>query len=498
MDSPSKQVRTNQLGIGFIVGVLARFWRFAGNLVVTRMMLRRFGDESWGLLSYITSSIDLVLAFDLAIHELAAFQVAATPNLDEVRDRLRTVAWISLIPATLGVAALGFAADRGVAVAHSDAERDFILTMFGLAALNHPVAIVSNVVSGTVQGLGWIREINLIAIVNLTWDAVCVLVGIPLGLDLLTIQALRMLGGLGRAAALAFVVRRQGLPLPSRGGPDFAIAPPMFQFAAKYGLSKALGNVIYSIGPTLGHRYADTSALAAWAAADQLANKTYRFSHGVFESMFHRLAWAFRAGATNEERDFGRSQYVGATHFIAALVIPGSLLLSDLGPRVFGAWLGKDHIIGVELLAPLLIAWSLNAVASPSSCVLLSSDRFRESIAAHVVAIGLQFAVATMLGPTLGITGVALSSIAANLILTTLLIVAARWHIRSDTTEARYSDALQPLLFTGAAMLLAWPLGGGSSWTGLAIHALAIPLSIAMLARSPDFMRLFRAARTRS
>src|SRR5262249_5714258 len=70
-------------------------------------------------------------------------------------------------------------------------------------------------------------------------------------------------------------------------------------------------------------------------------------------------------------------------------------------------------------------AWTLNAIASPSTCLILATGRFQLSVRAHVIAVIVNVIGDFLLGRHYGMPGIVVATLFANVLLTALLSRAA-------------------------------------------------------------------------
>jgi O-antigen/teichoic acid export membrane protein len=421
------RLRSSQARTGLAAGLLSRAGKFGVNLVVTRLIVGKVGLEEFGVLALAMATIELVSLADLAIYELTGYEVAAAEDRPTAEHGLAQALLLSLVPAiggTLILCGLAFLAGAGLTqatAAHGPLIRQVLLAGASTFAVN----VVGNVYCGVLLGYGWISELNAIWTACFLFDFVAVMVGLQLGFDLTGIQWLRAGVPVFRFAVVIGVLRWRHLPIPRFRRWDFPGLRRMFRFGIGYNVSKGLGGVEYACDIPIAQLFVPAAHLGSYANADQWANKPYRFSHAIFESLYHRLARAFRAGASEAERQDGIAQYLGATLLITVVVAPVAAALSVVGPWLFGLWLGRDEPLAAALLPWLAAAWTLNAIASPSTCLILATGRFQLSVRAHLIAVVVNVIGDVVLGRQYGMHGVVVATLIANVLLTALLSRAA-------------------------------------------------------------------------
>jgi hypothetical protein len=60
------------------------------------------------------------------------------------------------------------------------------------------------------------------------------------------------------------------------------------------------------------------------------------------ESMFHRLVHCFRPGASDNERENGRLQFLAVSLGMNLFLVPAGVVLILLGPWLFRHWLDAE------------------------------------------------------------------------------------------------------------------------------------------------------------
>ena len=480
-------MRSDRFASGLAAGVISRATRFATTLWLTRAIVQRFGSDDWGMVALATATVDMVLVFDLAIHEVAVYETARQEERAQVLAGLNQTFLLALFASAVGTLVLGALAlvgGRGLStatVAHSHELKLMLLA----AAVSYPLNIVGNLYSGTLQGLGWIRELNAVAIVGAVLDLGVVLLGLHLELGIVGIQVLRAALPLVRVVTLLVALARLKLPIGRPAAPDWPRLWQLLRYSVGYNLTRGLGKVVYSSAVPLGQLFASARALGAFSAADQWASTLYKLSHVLWESLFHRLVRNFRPAATAEERERGRFQFEGSTTALALGLTPAAAALVLAGPSLFRVWLGSESAAPSDLLPYLALAWLLNATGSPSSAALMAVDRFSVSIPLHVVAVVAQVALSLLLGSRFGILGLALATAIANVLLYLLLSAAA-----CQLAGSRYPGLLAWTALPAAVASVSVWASRGASTIQLALVGGAIAAAAATLALvSPSLRR---------
>ena len=493
------RLRSDSAHTGLAAGLVSRAVKFGVNLGITRLIVGDVGLEQFGVLALAMATIDLVSLADLAIYELTGYEVAAAEDRRTAEDGLAQALVLSLVPALGGTLILcGLALLAGAGLTQATAAHGPLIRQVLLAgASTFAVNVVGNVYCGVLLGYGWISELNAIWTACFLFDLAAVLAGVYGGFDLAGLQWLRAGGPVFRLVVVIGVLRWRHLPIPRFRKWDVARLRKMFRFGVGYNVSKGLGGVEYACDIPIAQLFAPAAHLGSYANADQWANKPYRFSHAIFESLYHRLARAFRAGASDAERQDGIAQFLGATLLITVVVAPVASALSVVGPWLFRLWLGRDEPLAAALLPWLAAAWTLNAIASPSTCLILATGNFPLSVRAHVVAVVVNVIGDFVLGRQYGMQGVVVATLIANVLLTALLSRAACRLAVVPWSEYLMWNAA-PLAIAGVCGVAA---RSGQSMTPVLVVSMTIATAAgaALVAwRSPHLSEMLTVIRRRS
>jgi O-antigen/teichoic acid export membrane protein len=486
-----RPLRSHGVKSGFAVGLASRGVRFLTNLVLARAIILKFGPGMWGILALCWSVCDLIVILDFAIHELCVYEGAAAPSRESAQHSFDQALLMSVLPAGLGTLALlacAGAAARGIGFG-ADYAGPALTQLFLAAAAGYVFTMVSRVYTGSLQGLGWIRELNLFALTSIVIDFAVVVGGLSAGLGIVGIGWARAaLAPVGLLLLLG-TVRHLGLPLARPRPPDRAILRRMLHYAIRYNVNRGLGSAVANCSAPIAQRFVPAAQLGGFGAADQWAGKLRKFSEVVWESLFHRLVRCFRMGASAQEREDGRLQFLAASLGMSLFLVPAGVILILVSPWLFRFWLDAEKaMLPLALLPGLVAAWCLNSTASPASCAILASNRFGLSARIHAAVLAVNVALTIALTRLHGIAGAVEAMVISNVLLTTLLSLSAcrltgaswwRW-LRSNS-----------LPYVVGILVLFWNARSGSP----ASMALAIVLSVGASAAVGFKARSFRSFR---
>lgn len=489
--APARPLRSHGVKSGFAVGLASRGVRFLTNLILARAIILKFGPGEWGILALCWSVCDLIVIVDFAIHEVCVYEGAAAPSRETAQHAFDQALFLSILPAGLGMLALlasAGAAARGIGFS-ADYSGPALTQLFLAAAAGYAVSMVSRVYTGSLQGLGWIRELNLFALTALVLDFAVVVGGLSAGLGIVGIGWARAALAPVGLLLLVGTVRHLGLPLARPRPPDRAVLRRMLHYAVRYNVNRGLGSAVANCSAPIAQRFVPAALLGGFGAADQWAGKLRKVSEVVWESLFHRLVRCFRTDASPKEREDGRLQFLAVSLGMSLFLVPAGVLLILVSPWLFRVWLDVERArLPLTLLPGLVAAWCLNSTASPSSCAILASNRFGLSARIHVVALAVNIALTVALTRLHGIAGAVEALVISNALLTALLSVSAcrltgaswwRW-LRSNSVP-----------YVAGILALSWHARTGSPASlGLAI-ALSVGASVIVGFRARSF-RSFR------
>ncbi len=485
-----RPLRSNNVKSGFAVGLASRGVRFLTNLILARAIILQFGPGKWGILALCWAVGDLVFIADLAIHELSLYESAASTSRKGAQRSLDQALLLCILPAGLGTLALlacAVAAAQGI-VFRADYAGPTLALLFLSAAAAYPILIVNKVYIGTLQGFGWIRELNLWALCTLLLDFGVVVAGLKAGFGVVAIQWTRAgLAPIG-LLLLLWTVRRLGLPVARPRTPDRALLRPMLHYAVNYNFNRGLGTAAASTSAPIAQFFVPAAALGAFGAADQWASKLRKFTDVAWESIYHRLVHSLRADASEDEREAGRLQFLAVSLGINLLLVPAGVALILAGPWLFRAWLdAKNAALPLTLLPGLVAAWTLNATCSPLTWVLLAMNRFSLSARIHVITVTVSIPLTVALTKIRGISGAVEAMVISSLLLAFLLSVSACRLTRTSWWRWFRGNSIP---YAVAVAVLLWSRSSDSLGTRALAMSLSIAASVAIGLKARSFRLL--------
>lgn len=405
------QLRNSNVQQGLAWGVAARVVHLGAGLLVARLIISTRGAESWGLVALVALVLEVALSFDFSTQDVAAYEVAGASDVANAKQRLNQVMTLASFTALAG----GLVLAAGAALTSEPA---FFLS----AAATVLLMVPGNVYAGTLEGLGWLRELNLVVLLTALVDAVVVGLCVWFDVPLLGLVWARVLRGAVRLGLLLVLVKLRGLmvarPEPLRD------ARRLLSYALAYTVSRGVGMALYKSPVGLAPLVAPLAQVGALDAADQLACLAYRSSHLMYETLFNRFVFAFRTLATERERAWGKLTWEAATVGLAALLLPCAVGLAALAQPLLHAWLGQRLEVAEAALPALTLAWTVNAAGGLSTCVLMATNRPRVSVVLHLGS-GLMMLGSTFALSSHGVMAPVFAILLTNLVMTSSLVLAA-------------------------------------------------------------------------
>jgi O-antigen/teichoic acid export membrane protein len=413
-------LRSNRLRGGLATGIIARVIYLAGLLLVARWVVGSHGAAAWGLLALAAALLEVALNFDLSVQDVAAYEVVTAETVAGAQRRVDQVMVVALGAALAGALALAGAA----LAAPSWAPEPAMGALLWATAATYPLLVIGNVYAGTLEGLGWIRELNWSVIATAAFDLGAVALCLWLDTSLAVLLWVRGARGLFRVGVLLVLVHGRRLPVARPRWLSREELARLLRYAAGYTATRGLGTALYKAPVGLAPGVTTVLHVGALDAADQLASLAYRSSHLLYENLFARFARALRAGSQADERLQGRAAFETSTFGLTALLLPCVVGLGAMGPTLLRGWLGTQLETAESALPWLTLAWMVNAAGGMSTCLLLASGRNGPSVRVHLLAAAVMVAGVWVFRGQ-GAQAPVWSAVLANVVLVVGLVAAA-------------------------------------------------------------------------
>ncbi|QZO01269.1 lipopolysaccharide biosynthesis protein [Chenggangzhangella methanolivorans] len=284
------------------------------------------------------------------------------------------------------------------------------LLAWSIICFGQAIALSNGLWTAAISGLGHVAPVSLLAIAfnAATILAQCAIVIAGGGLTALAVAG--ALGSLGfRIGAVAYLRRKEPSLAKINGGWDKATAVDLMGPSLKYFLTEVGALLLMKADPYFIAAFLDPASLPVYAANYLLAFNAAVISIAIGDAGNVYVSQLWRTGTTDRVRAIVlRSMRVGM-----GLMALGAALLLFAGPSITAVWLGDGRFVGL----PVMATFSAMLILYTQQSLLFGFSRATEHevyagwyLAAGALNIGLSF----VLTPTLGLVGVALSTLLAQ------------------------------------------------------------------------------------
>lgn len=443
----------------WIVNILSNYLRFLINMVVVFLMtpfiIGHIGQELFGLWSIIFAVVAIFGLLDMGFATAAVKYVGeywASGETDKLEDSLGTLLLVYLL---LGIICFLGAWNVAPVVASSyqfspeqQAQFTLILRMIGgVVALSFPLSLYRSLLTGS----GYMSVVNMSDLFFALLNALLAyqLLEAGYGINGLAIStAATMLGSF-----IAFI------PLSRLRCPRVRITP--FRFT-RSGLGTLLSFSVYAfianiammvimrIDPLVIGSFLTLSDAAVFAIAAKIAEYSYflnkQFSNALMPLISQQNGAKDQAGILRLLKDGSR--------FLLALAVPFCLLLFYFAPDLILLWVGDQFAMAGALLRILLVGVLAAAVLLLPSNVLAICGRHKYIAAVMIASAITNLTLSIFLVQKYGLTGVALGTLIATLLIECLFIFPAACRAMGMPLLSYTREVLFPILLPVVPMLI--------------------------------------------
>jgi len=379
----------------------------AVSLVTIPLYIEMIGESRYGVLAIAWLLLGYFGLFDLGLGRATAQRIASLAN-DKTKERSETF-WTALaINSALGL--IGALIMWPVALYffgnHFSVDTELkpeILEAVPWLALAVPVATMSGVLSGTLQGLSKFLELNLISVMGSVFLQVIPLsVAVMYGPDLTWLIPATIITRLCVAAILfqrCYSRILSGHPFKV----SKALSGKLLQFGGWVTISSVIGPMMvildrFVIGAQLGARY-----VTFYTVPFQLAERTNVIPNALSSAMFPRLAQTGLGEA-------GKALADKALRSLATIITP-LLLVGVFSIHWFlGLWIGQEFASKASFVGQiLLLGFWANAIAKIPHALLQAAGRPDIVAKCHLVELVPYFLLLYFGLEYLGIAGAAIA-----------------------------------------------------------------------------------------
>lgn len=341
-------------------------------LITVPIYLRLVGPDRYGVLAIAWLLLGYFGLFDLGLGRATSFRIAALRDASpQARaDTFWAALTINLAMGLVGGAVLWLAGSLffGHVFKVDEALRPEILASMPLLACSVPVATLTGVLTGAMQGRERFLETNTISVISTTlFQLLPLLWAWRFGPDLIGLLGAAILA---RAISLAVLMQRCHAVL-ARGQIRRLVkteVPALLRYGGWVTTSSIFGPLLvivdrFVIGGVLG-----AHAVTAYSVPFQLAQRIQVLPSALTTALFPKMSAA--------EGDERKAMAYNATHTLAALITPPALVAIFLLEPLLSLWVGREMATFSTPLGRILILgfWA-NAFALVPFMKLQSSGR---------------------------------------------------------------------------------------------------------------------------
>jgi O-antigen/teichoic acid export membrane protein len=391
----------NYLGVGFITVTGFAYTAF----IVHRMSHARFGILvlTSSLISY---SNVLDLGIGVTVQKMVAERAHAGPS-DEITTIVRNAVTMFTVTGVVVFAILiGIEPFVGAMFKVSGEDLHLFRVALAIAALGIGISFPSAIYTAVHQAYGDYRYLNALAICS---QAIQVAVGMTLLLEGFDIVALIALATALNVGVFLMKVRhsrtRFGVKL-RKGKSSWLVTRQMFSTSVWVFLMNLATHLIFStdnfvVGAVLG-----AAAVASYQVALGPAS-SLQVAGNQFDVVSLTAAASLQA---QEEMDGLRRLLLEATRVVAAVTLPGAVILAVWGRELLRLWVGRSFVGSYWTLVVLSLGYLVATFTGAASQVVLAVNRFKFIALVSLGEAVTNLVLSVVLAKHLGIVGVALGT----------------------------------------------------------------------------------------
>jgi O-antigen/teichoic acid export membrane protein len=437
-----------------IFNYLGQFWYKALNLVLLPVVVSGLGNDSYGLYTLVAVVIGYYALLDLGINSAIVKYVSehnAKGEREEINRVVSTSLQAYLLLGIIGCLLIVFLSRFILAGVKMplDLHRTARIVL-AISAFQFLVNITGSVFAGVLNGLQRIDVLNKVSIVFNTLMVVSMAILAKLGYGLIPIVSLNFVFNIGIIAANAYFASRAmpGLTINLR-----LIYPAKFRKILSYGTWTFIiqaGTLIHlTTDRFLIGLFLPISFVTYYVVAVKLADVIRAVPMPVVGVLFPAVA---DLKAKGEKRAI-REIFLRGTKYVLMLSIPVSVVLFIFSREILKAWMGPQFADESSVVLMLTAAgYFLNTLTFVNTSVLFGLGAHRLMAIYSIFSSILNFVLALILIPRMGINGAALASFVAFLLTNPVLVVHSM-----RVFNVKLDDLLKTLrqtLVAGALMVI--------------------------------------------
>ena len=482
---------------------VGKFVSVAGWIVLTPIILRYINGSMYGVWVLVGSVVAYGALVDFGIASAITKYVAEYKSKGQLDEASRVISTAVMLFLGLGLL---------VALA-SAALAPLFPRLFNLAPEHHSTAVRLVILSGLSLGLSFpcaasgavLRGFQRFDLINVIVIATT-LIGAAATIGVL------LLGGGVVGLVIAGIVVMLAMQVPTiwfirRVAPELRFGPHLFSreafrtvasFSSSIFLLRLGGKLESGTDEIVIGAILSMTSVTAYSLARRLSTLPQLMTE-QFLTVIVPLASELEAG--NDQRRL-QSLYVVSTRMTLAVCVPVATCLVLLAGSVLTVWVGEEYAQYSQLVAILTVAGVIDVSVWPAGFVLQGIAKHRVTAVASVCAGVLNLGLSLILIRTLGLTGVAIGTLAPTAIICLGWVTPyAKRVLGVSTREVLgriYLPTLLPVLPTALLVLALRRVIDASSFLGLVfigtvgvVSYAAVYLSLAVTATE---RRVIRAA----
>lgn len=354
---------------------------FAVSIVVIPVFLRLIGEDRYGVLALVWLVLGYFGVFDLGLGRATAQRIASQrhESIDRQTETYRTALLVNLALGVLGGLVLWPAADYifGNVVNIDGRFREEILAALPFMALAVPIATVSAVLNGAMQGRERFLELNIVALIGAVGFQLLPLVVATWFSTHLMWLVLAVV--LTRCATMLLLLWRCQKMFVTAAGVAFASeqAKALLRFGGWVTLSSIISPLMLMMDRMLIGAVTGAKAVAHYAVPYQLAERTTILPEALNAALFPQMA-------SLEESDARKiaSESLLTLAFLMTPLMAAAIFAVETFLRV---WIGQPFSEAASDIARvLLVAFWVNGLARVPYALLQATGRPRLTAMCHL------------------------------------------------------------------------------------------------------------------
>lgn len=445
------------------------------------------GVESYALIGFFAVLQVWMGLLDLGLtptlnREMARLRAGAhTPR--SIRDLLRSLEYVCAALVVLAVAALWIAAEwlatRWLKL--EGLSPGVVIEAFRVMAFVLGIRLVEQIYRGALQGAQdqvWLNQVSAL-LATLRWGG-AYLVVTRVSAD---VSSFFMWQGMISVLSTAVLALRTYRILPaaaSRGRFDPAALTEVYYFARGMFLGSILSFLLTQVDKLAVSKLLPLSELGFYTLAATVAGGLMQLVTPLTTAIYPRLTMQ----VANQDQAGLRATYLASCQWMAAVIVPPSMVLAIFPDLVLTAWTGDAGLVAqvAPLLAILVLGNLANALVNVPYMLQLAHGWTSLAVWINVVAVAAFIPLVLWAVPRFGGQGAAGVWLALNLAYLLLGVHFMYRRLLADTKALWYRDSVLLPIAAGAATALLLRLAAPSGltrWEGGVFCASAVMVVLA-------------------